>query len=82
MKRHIKRDRLTSVTRKGCSHRDATDDHFKIAGHTFSCGRRSMLKIDPSNLSNKINTSSEARFAFGKPKANINEHQDHYLTIT
>jgi hypothetical protein len=70
MKRNIKRDRLTSVTCKGCSHRDATDDHFKIAEHTFSCGRRSMLKIDPSRLIKNINASSFARFAFGFAEGN------------
>jgi hypothetical protein len=78
MKRNVKRDRLTSVTRKGCSHRDATVDHFKIAGHTFSCGRRSMLKIDPSRLFNKINASSFARFAFGFAEGN---HQSSFKSL-
>jgi hypothetical protein len=65
MKRNIKRDRLTSVTCKGCSHRDAIVDHFKITEHSSPADRRSMLKIDPSRLINKINASSFARFAFG-----------------
>jgi hypothetical protein len=40
-------------------------DHFKINEHSSPADRRSMLKIDPSRLINKINTSSFARLAFG-----------------